>query len=1173
MVKWDEPALLFSYNISGKPFGAAGSKYMLTTYSWKGEKEGADSGAIRDGAPHWFADNNLNRGYYGTPAELGCPNVSQRIDVEGTWEGDNGVVVMDFKSSFMVEAVGVAPPELPPEVGAKFDDRGVIKPPAPNPRKSKIVGDVIDEQTGQPIETAYLSGSGPTPFDVYTVHGLYSTPDLDPGSYTLECRADKYQSKTATVQVPENQFVVVNFALSLRAAVVARIKGKVTDKATGELIHEGLVSGSGPTPFQVPTVEGNYDSGELNPGSYTIQFSQTNYKTETRSLVLSPGESRTLDVELERVVSPTQGEIVGYVRDKATRKVVDGATVDLTPGELTTSTSPMGYYEFKPLEPGEYELTASHPDYSSETKTVMVTAGSKIVLDFDLESTAAPPVGPCATVGEGLPWPFNVVARALCEAWHAWVDPVIEAIAKIEIKFPTAEDLATGFWNLLPEWLRATIDTAKTVLDGSIRFGRALITTRKSEAPPGYVNLDTDQPPQYVPQPQEKAGVGLFGGIAREMARAIFGDFDQQAPGLVSAAKVVVSPSSPEWKTELETELDAWRKRLEKETKEKYAEVEAKHSPITIEAAKEIWDKIPPIAMSALTAAIVADVAGEFGTVGQVEALGKAARQILKHAGIMKISGEITTAPVRYGIMPWLGRHFDSVFRTHIFERDLADELYIKGEIDQKTWKQIYAWYGFPEGDITHIENELKPWPITRLADQMLFHKEISLEKWQLVYRKAGWRDEYRDAWHESMWTNPSDRLIMQMFEIAQEEKEWFTEQLTNRGYSDKNAEKLISNFNKLTTRDELKSVMTELVTEFAQGFSSEPLLTSALEKLQRPKEEITQRVELAKLKAERDRRATERRLLREKFVKLVIQEAEYRAGLAKLGMQPDRIETEIQLAKLDRKGQVERALTKADQESLFRFKIIDEPAYRVRLAGLGYDAQEIEDLVALAKARAPAAPELKPLELTKSDIEDLFTTGKRTEAWARSKLQEMQAKDQTIEDLMDLWKTRLPKPPEPKEAELTKDEVMSLQGYGMIEDPEFASELTAKGYPAAAIDRLHDLSTVRAIQDERLKLRQQAEYDYLDGFTSYELLLVNLEALLFRSDEVQMFASAAKQKLDRDHKRKLIEIATLAYRKDLITEDEFTKYLKDEIKLQEDKITLILEEENLRKVPAPKRR
>jgi len=1219
---------------------------------WTGDKEGSGKIELSEKTPGGRY-TPYTWTWTKTAAEWGFPNVTQTIRYKASLiEEWSGTAKRTVEGTISIEA-GVIPP--PP-------------PPPPPPDKGRISGKVTDAATGSPIAGARVAADTL----VYTTDdsGSYVTGDLDPGRYMVEVSKDGYLKQRREVDVSGGSTSTADFAL-VGAPAKGLIVGYVTDKKTGVDVKSGGVLGSGPTSFDVDIEDGKYESPPVDPGLYSVMASASGYKSDTKTITVAAGERRSLDFELEPL--PRVGEIAGYVTDKATGRPIEGASVSV--GEMVRLTGSGGHYIFTPMDAGEYDVTASHVDYAPQTKSVTVVLGETARLDFELEA-AAPPVGPCARVGEGLPWPFNIVARALCEAFYSWAGPVIEALGGIKLPEDFEVNVADSLWGLLPDWLKAAIESGKTIADGLSLVGHRLIQKRMSPAPPGTITYNEEPGLQYQPQPQESSGVGLFGGIAREMWRAVLGDFEQQAPGLVQAAKVSVSPKSPAWKEDLDKAMGTFKDDVYDKIIKPIEALEEIHSPLTLEDALKQAPLIVAGGMAAVTAAFLADTAGELTTLGQVEAIGKGAREIVKYTGIRRLSTQILTAPVSHGILPWLGRYFDQAFRTHIFERDLADELYIRGQIDLKRWKQIYAWYGFPDKDMELIEKELRGWPVPRQADQMLFEGHITEEQWNLLYKKAGWRDEYRDAWKKTMYAEPREFLIARILEVAQEEKIWFTTKLKEHGYTAADAEKLIGIFNKLTTRDELTGVMTELVTEFSEGFSSEADLTSALDKLRRPKEEIATRVELAKLKAEKSKRSAERKLLREKFVKLVIQEAEYRSGLEKLGMQKDRIEIEVQLAKLDRKDSVEKALTKADQESLFRFDIIDETAYRQRLISMGYDPQEVDDLVALAKKRKiPTAPEaelaltkaeigalfisnLKPEEwarskleargytaeeiedlillwrsripqgplppdaaLTKGDIEALFIAKLRSEQWTRSELVSRGYDAQEIQDLIDLWTSRLPRQPPPPEAALTKgeiealfisgekseswardqlvakgydpteiedllllwrtrlpreapapeaalskDDILTLASLGIIEDFDFDNELRRKGYDSVDIDYLHDLSTAKAISDERLKLRTQAEYDYLDGFTSYEQLLINLDALGFRPDEIQMFASAAEQKLDRDHKRELLKTARTLFRGDVIDEEAFTKYMKEELLLQEWKIKLILEEDNLRR-------
>jgi hypothetical protein len=838
----------------------------------------------------------------------------------------------------------------------------------------------------------------------------------------------------------------------------SKIYGHIVDALTEEPLDGHLVV-TGPSAFTLNSTDGEFESDDIFPGEYHVEVTVDGYTTQSKDVTATADDSIEVVLRMVKPALPGKGKIIGKVSDKKDGGPFVDATI--TVGGEQYRTGEDGTYSTGDLEAGKYTVRAEYPGYYSQEIEAVVVANQTLSVDFALDVRVSPGEIDCSKPPEVTPL-FQPMINAVWALFCPVIKEALQSLQTFNLKKALDDFGDSLVARLLPPWLKDAISTAKKGMDFAFPIMGKLIQQRHSEADPGTINYNDEPGVQYQPRPQENSGVGLFGGIAREMWRAVLGDFDQQAPGLVKAAQASLSPHSPEWKTDLEAALTTFKGSVFDSVMDPIKKIEATHSPITVEAALASANLVTLGGLAAVLAAFIADTSGEVATLGQVEAIGKGARDILRYTGIRGLSSNILTAPVRHGVLPWLGRHYDQLFRTHIFERDLADTLFIRGEIKKEDWSQIYKWYGFPDGDIEHIANELRALPPGRLLDQMLFHKEITQEEWNQVYSKAGWRDTYRDKWQKALWTNPSDRLISTMLEIAQEERPWFTEKLTNRGYTSEDAEKLISIFNRLTTKDELKTLMSDLVTEYAQGLSSESELSSALEKLNRPKEEISIRMDLAKVKADRAKKTADRKLLREKYVKLQISESVYRAGLTGLGLEADRLETEVGLAKLDRKDQVEKALTKSEQELLFRFEIIDEAALRERLKTFGYEDSEVEDLVAIAKKRKPPPKPDGEAALTKADIKALYTAGLRDEAWVDLQLQEKGYDAEDSRDLLEYWSTKLPQEKPPPEAALTKSDVEALFVAGKRDQAWMTRQLKAKGYDDADIADLLELWTSR---------------------------------------------------------------------------------------------------------------
>ena len=80
------------------------------------------------------------------------------------------------------------------------------------------------------------------------------------------------------------------------------------------------------------------------------------------------------------------GDIYGKVTDAFSGEPLQSATVTLTPGGSSATTGSEGTFEFKDLEPGQYELQIAKAGYITNTKRVTVTVGGVASGDVALES-------------------------------------------------------------------------------------------------------------------------------------------------------------------------------------------------------------------------------------------------------------------------------------------------------------------------------------------------------------------------------------------------------------------------------------------------------------------------------------------------------------------------------------------------------------------------------------------------------------------------------------------------------------------------------------------------------------------------------------------------------------------------------------------------------------------
>lgn len=79
-----------------------------------------------------------------------------------------------------------------------------------------------------------------------------------------------------------------------------------------------------------------------------------------------------------------KGSVVGHVSDSA-GAALQGASVELQPGDVIINTNQQGNYFFRNLTPGTYTITITYVGFKLFTKAVQVSAGQPVTIDATLE--------------------------------------------------------------------------------------------------------------------------------------------------------------------------------------------------------------------------------------------------------------------------------------------------------------------------------------------------------------------------------------------------------------------------------------------------------------------------------------------------------------------------------------------------------------------------------------------------------------------------------------------------------------------------------------------------------------------------------------------------------------------------------------------------------------------
>ena len=277
---------------------------------------------------------------------------------------------------------------------------------APNP--GSISGAVTDSVSGDPIVGATVSYTGPggSSGSINTGTGdTYSFSSLTEGSYSVTASADTYSPQTATVGVAPGATTTQPFELVL-ASSVGSISGTVTDSVTDADLGGATVAYVGPggsTGSTVTAGNGTYTLSNLTPGSYTLTTSDTGYATNTGSPVSVMAGANTPN---PIALTPNPGSLSGTVTDSITNADLNGVNISYTgPGGSTgsTMTSSNGQYSFSSLAEGSYSVTASIPNYTSQTNPVSVMPGTGATLTFSLAPNPGSMSGVVTDSGTGNP--------------------------------------------------------------------------------------------------------------------------------------------------------------------------------------------------------------------------------------------------------------------------------------------------------------------------------------------------------------------------------------------------------------------------------------------------------------------------------------------------------------------------------------------------------------------------------------------------------------------------------------------------------------------------------------------------------------------------------------------------------------------------------------------------
>lgn len=240
-----------------------------------------------------------------------------------------------------------------------------------------ISGQVTNRATGEPvinaIVTAY-SESTPAGRAQTDEQGNYLISGLEPGKYHVIARARGYLTAhyPRPVIVQEGQITSgINLGLRPIEPQTGAIAGRVINQITGQPIPRATVIIHNHTFRKRAKTDRNgyYICRGLRPGTYRVTAKAPYYFAETYPEMVEVQKHQvTENINFALRPKPRKGGISGRVVDDETGYPLSGVLI-IARGENTqqcTRTDEHGFYRILRLNPGNYRVSASKPNYKTQ---------------------------------------------------------------------------------------------------------------------------------------------------------------------------------------------------------------------------------------------------------------------------------------------------------------------------------------------------------------------------------------------------------------------------------------------------------------------------------------------------------------------------------------------------------------------------------------------------------------------------------------------------------------------------------------------------------------------------------------------------------------------------------------------------------------------------------------
>ncbi len=247
-------------------------------------------------------------------------------------------------------------------------------------------------------------------------NGAFVLSNVRPGQYRIVASRAGYEpvsqnmtlssraSSSVQFRLDQQNSPLVANLLKARAPRTCLIRGRVVATGGRALAHATVILKPANGDFGAMSVNTDEDGDyqlTAGPGTYEIRAHANSYQPASHFLEVKAGAISQFDFALQPLAAESSGNssgrtflipeklapagnLVGQLTDANTKRPVTGAIV-LISGSKQTRTDENGRFNLANLSPGRYQLTISHPGYSSLQGAISIQSGKTAFANLSLQ--------------------------------------------------------------------------------------------------------------------------------------------------------------------------------------------------------------------------------------------------------------------------------------------------------------------------------------------------------------------------------------------------------------------------------------------------------------------------------------------------------------------------------------------------------------------------------------------------------------------------------------------------------------------------------------------------------------------------------------------------------------------------------------------------------------------